>query len=225
MDGTDINACDRSPMLKGKTMREVVSPGLADEQRAYSRGHLVTANDDGTVGLYHYPSVLGDYATGDPSRRHSIAPELIDSTRTASPHHSFRGHASHVVCVRFLSDAERVVSAGGLDRTTFQWKTHGVVKASAHFADEVKARHDLRQSRMVRSSRAKLLSHDTKRSAVSGDKSKQVRESKQLRKTKQSASHRVVLLCRSSRGHLCEGKGRCDSGLTPGPCCEQELRS
>ena len=42
---------------------------------------------------------------------------------------------------------------------------------------------------MARSSRAKSLSRDPKRSAVLVDKSKQVRESKQLRKTKQSAFH------------------------------------
>eukprot|EP01043_Picozoa_sp_COSAG02_P027795 COSAG02_NODE_1654_length_11481_cov_3.465033_2_plen_1298_part_00 len=225
MDGTDINACDRSPLLKGKMMRDVVSPGLADENRAYSRGHLVTANDDGTVGLYHYPSVLGDYATGDPSRRHSIAPELIDSTRTASPHHSFRGHASHVMCVRFLSDAERVVSAGGLDRTTFQWKTHGITKASSHFAAEVKARHDLRQSRTVRSSQAKSLSRDRMRSAVPADKSKQVRESKQLRKTKQSAFHCCFSAFLHLRAHCSEGAGHRDGGAKTVMVVEQELRS
>lgn len=214
MDGTDINACDRSPLLKNKTMREVVNPGLEDDHRFYSRGHLVTANDDGTVGLYHYPSVLGDYATGDPKRRLDTAPELIHSTRSASPHHSFRGHASHVMCVRFLSDGERVVSAGGLDRTTFQWKTHGVVKASSHFADEVKARHDLRQSRAVRTSRSKSLSHAPLPLAASAEQSKQVRKSKQLLKTEQSALQCMLSCLSCMQGLVCTHWSFGDDALT-----------
>ena len=43
-----------------------------------------------------------------------------------APGHAFKGHASHVGDVRFSADDRRVLSAGGHDRTLFQWKTHGV---------------------------------------------------------------------------------------------------
>lgn len=131
-DGTDINACDRSPLLKGKSMRDIVTEREPRTRTTKDKPEvstdmpcLVTANDDGTVGLFHYPSVLA-----------------------ASPHHSFRGHASHVMSVRFLSDATRVVSAGGMDRTTFQWKTHGVVEPSKHFQAARKQRQQ-RQHRQA----------------------------------------------------------------------------
>lgn len=195
MDGTDINSCDRSPLLKGKTIREIVKPRPGEEHdedfitRSLSRGHLVTANDDGTVGLYHYPSVLGDFATGDAKRRDNTAP--VESSRRASPHHSFRGHASHVMSVKFLSDAERVVSAGGLDRTTFQWKTHGIVKPSKQFAEQV----EVRKSRTVSRSQTKSKGVDRpQRPRSEARQSTPARKSKQLRNAEQSA-----LRCVASR--------------------------
>jgi WD40 repeat protein len=53
---------------------------------------------------------------------------------------AFKGHASHVGDVRFSADDRRVFSAGGHDRTLFQWKTHGVVEPSRHFKKEKKVR-------------------------------------------------------------------------------------
>ena len=139
-DGTDINACDRSPLLKSKSMRDIVTerePRTRTPKDEVSRDMpcLVTANDDGTVGLFHYPSVLA-----------------------ASPHHSFRGHASHVMSVRFLSDATRVVSAGGMDRTTFQWKTHGIVEPSKHF----RAARKQRQHRQHRQAAARASMRESR---------------------------------------------------------------
>lgn len=116
MDGTDVNACDRSPLLRDMTYKQLYgeSNGPAEGSEKFGtpkRGKvMVTANDDGTVGLYNFPSILHH-----------------------SPHHSFRGHASHVTNIRFLSDASRVISSGGMDRTTFQWKTHGIVAPSERF--------------------------------------------------------------------------------------------
>lgn len=116
MDGTDINACDRSPLIQGMSLKQLYDregPHIVHAAGGHrkERGRcMVTANDDGTVGLFQWPSVL----------QHA-------------PHHSFRGHASHVVNVRFSADGSRVISAGGADRTTFQWKTHGVMEPSHRF--------------------------------------------------------------------------------------------
>jgi hypothetical protein len=39
-----------------------------------------------------------------------------------------RGHASHVMSVRFSADDRYVISAGGHDRGIFQWRTCGVAE-------------------------------------------------------------------------------------------------
>ena len=76
-DGTDVNACDRSP----------------------DNEFLVTADDHGGVKLFAYPAVVEDAA-----------------------HREYRGHSSHVTCVRFSPDGERVITAGGRDRCVFQYR-------------------------------------------------------------------------------------------------------
>ena len=43
-----------------------------------------------------------------------------------APHLLFRGHASHVMWIRFSSDDRRVFSAGGHDRGIYQWRTVGI---------------------------------------------------------------------------------------------------
>lgn len=65
--------------------------------------YLATADDFSFVKLFNGP-VLADDA----------------------PYRCYRGHASHVTCVRFTSDDRRVISVGGLDRCVFQWRTVGV---------------------------------------------------------------------------------------------------
>ena len=80
MDGTDINAVDRS------------SRG----------GHVVVADDNGQVRMLNFPCVIDK-----------------------APSHAFPGHSSHVPNVRWLADDRRVVSAGGHDRTLFQWRIVG----------------------------------------------------------------------------------------------------
>ena len=68
-----------------------------------ARSYLVSADDFSTVRLFNYPVVWDD-----------------------APFKAFRGHASHVMCVRFSSDDRRVLSTGGNDRCVFQWRTMGV---------------------------------------------------------------------------------------------------
>jgi hypothetical protein len=43
-----------------------------------------------------------------------------------APFRAYKGHASHVTCVRFSCDDTRVLSAGGKDRALLQFITHGV---------------------------------------------------------------------------------------------------
>ena len=67
----------------------------------------VGSTDDGLVRLFNYPAVI-----------------------EKAPHHSFRGHSSHVQNVRFLGDDARVISAGGRDGSMLQWTTHGITAPS-----------------------------------------------------------------------------------------------
>lgn len=50
------------------------------------------------------------------------APVIADD----APYRAYRGHASHVSCVRFAKDDRTLFSVGGLDRCTFQWRTIGI---------------------------------------------------------------------------------------------------
>jgi len=76
-DGTDVNACDKSP-----------------------DGHyLLTSDDFGKVRLFNAPVVV----------QHA-------------PAHTYGGHSSHVMNVRWGLDQSFAVSVGGRDRCVFQWK-------------------------------------------------------------------------------------------------------
>jgi microtubule-associated protein-like 6 len=70
--------------------------------RSTRGGHIVAADDNGQVRLMNYPCVIDKAPAG-----------------------VFGGHCSHVPNVRWLSDDRRVVSAGGHDRTLFQWRIVG----------------------------------------------------------------------------------------------------
>ena len=70
-------------------------------------GFVVTADDYGTVKIFNWPVVADD-----------------------APFRAYKGHASHVACVRLASDDGRVLTAGGKDRTLLQFKTHGVAAAA-----------------------------------------------------------------------------------------------
>lgn len=61
--------------------------------------YLVTAGDDGLVKLFNAPCVVED-----------------------APHRAYRGHCSHVMCVRVNYSDQRVCSVGGKDRAVFQFK-------------------------------------------------------------------------------------------------------
>ena len=78
--------------------------------RSHNGNFSVMSGDDGLVYLFNHPVVIEE-----------------------APHRAFRGHSSHVENVRFLANDERVVSAGGADRSMMQWKTHGITKPSTHF--------------------------------------------------------------------------------------------
>ena len=97
MDGTDINSCCRSPDCTCFPSRRCVckSPLGAKPGGAL----LASADDSGAIHLLNYPAVVGD------------APSI-----------PFRGHASHVCAVRFMADGRRLVSTGGTDRCSFQWR-------------------------------------------------------------------------------------------------------
>ena len=67
---------------------------------------IVTADDFGMVRLFTYPSLKGD------GRGKGNLPQ----------HKAYRGHMSHVMNVRFLSHDTHVISVGGNDCCTFQWR-------------------------------------------------------------------------------------------------------
>ena len=69
---------------------------------------VVVADDAGLVRLLNYPSVV----------KHA-------------PGYGHRGHASHIERVAFLSGNYRVISCGGHDTATYQWKIRGPDKPPA----------------------------------------------------------------------------------------------
>jgi len=120
-DGTDINSVCRSHRRLPRrqkvaasggaeydaTAAAVSASGEADAAAAAARADplavageiVVTANDDGMVRLFNYPCVVEN-----------------------APCREYRGHASHVAAVRISPDNLRVVSVGGRDRASFQWR-------------------------------------------------------------------------------------------------------
>jgi len=66
-------------------------------------GYLLTADDKSNVKLFNYPVVWDD-----------------------APFKLYRGHASHVMWVRFSNDDRIAISAGGHDRGLYQWRTIGI---------------------------------------------------------------------------------------------------
>jgi microtubule-associated protein-like 6 len=59
----------------------------------------VTSDDYGLLKLFNYPVVIQD-----------------------APHRAYRGHSSHVMCVRFNADDSLVCSTGGKDWAMFQFR-------------------------------------------------------------------------------------------------------
>jgi WD40 repeat protein len=68
-------------------------------RRSKSCKYLVTCDDNGLVKLFNYPVVIEE-----------------------APHRAYRGHSSHVMCVRFNADDSIVCSAGGKDWGLFQFR-------------------------------------------------------------------------------------------------------
>jgi WD40 repeat protein len=69
---------------------------------------VVTADDYGQVKLFNFPCVVDD-----------------------APHKLYKGHSSHVMCVRFLAGASRVKSVGGPDRAELPWRATNIRQPAA----------------------------------------------------------------------------------------------
>ncbi|GAX82495.1 hypothetical protein CEUSTIGMA_g9922.t1 [Chlamydomonas eustigma] len=67
--------------------------------RSHDRELVVTSDDHGMVKLFNYPCVIHD-----------------------APHRAYRGHSSHVMCVRFNCNSTLVCSGGGHDWAVFQFR-------------------------------------------------------------------------------------------------------
>jgi hypothetical protein len=97
MDGTDINSCCRSPDCSCFPSATCTCKSIIGAKPGGAL--LASADDSGAINLLNYPAVVGD------------APAI-----------PFRGHASHVCTVRFTADGRRLISTGGSDRSSFQWR-------------------------------------------------------------------------------------------------------
>lgn len=97
MDGTDINSCCRSPDCSCFPSATCTCQSTLGTKPGGAL--LASADDSGAIHLLNYPAVVGD------------APAI-----------PFRGHASHVCTVRFTADCRRLISTGGADRSSFQWR-------------------------------------------------------------------------------------------------------
>lgn len=97
----------------------IFGPGMGanDVKHCYRSNNqqwVVVADDAGLVRLNNYPAVV----------QHT-------------PGYAHKGHASHIDRVCFLADDTRVVSCGGHDQATYQWKVRGPGKPKPE--DKVKA--------------------------------------------------------------------------------------
>jgi WD domain, G-beta repeat len=114
--GTDVNATCRSnvgapvnkraaPKEAGGAVTMCARPARQHESADGVPGatYIVTADDFSLVKLFNGPVVADD-----------------------APYRAYRGHASHVTCVRFSADDRLLFSVGGHDRAVFQWRTCGV---------------------------------------------------------------------------------------------------
>ena len=70
--------------------------------RSQEQQWVAVADDCGLVRLLNYPSVV-----------------------KAAPGYGHRGHASHIERVGFLAHDYRVITCGGADKATYQWRIRG----------------------------------------------------------------------------------------------------
>ncbi len=106
-DRTDINSVDRSQRGASRfdAEEDVVLIKTDPESAEWTQGggYLVTSEDSSNVKIFNFPVVQDD-----------------------APYRVFKGHCSHVMCIRFLADDRRVISVGAGDRAVMQWRTMGV---------------------------------------------------------------------------------------------------
>ena len=93
--------------------------------RSKSRRLLATCEDTFNVVLFRYPCLRGPEPVG------LSAPEPWRCARK-----EYKGHMSHVQCVRWNRDDSRLFSAGGKDCCIFQWKHVAVPVEGAHARQE-----------------------------------------------------------------------------------------
>ena len=106
--------------------------------RSARGGHLVAADDSGQVHLLNYPCVIDK-----------------------APRKELGGHCSHVPNVRWLAGDRRVVSAGGHDRTLFQWAVEGDDDTPPDFGAAAKGA-DKAMMAAARKANAKKATHDSR---------------------------------------------------------------
>ena len=91
-DGTFVNSVDAT-MVGGP---------------AKDKPLIVTADDEGKVGLYRWPA-----------------------NAPTNTHFNYNGHSSHVTSVRFTADGQHVLSTGGHDKSLFVWRVGPYVPSSS----------------------------------------------------------------------------------------------
>lgn len=113
--GTDVNAVSRAQV--GAPVNEVNRGHDLAIFPMKVRSALKHESADGVAGA-------GYIATGDDFSMVKLfcAPVVADD----APYRAYRGHASHVTCVRFSQDDRLLFSVGGIDRCVFQWRTVGI---------------------------------------------------------------------------------------------------
>jgi hypothetical protein len=95
-DGTDINSCDRgslgAPAWDPQDGMVVLARAEESADGVPGAGFLLTADDFSLVKLFNYPVVWDD-----------------------APYRAYRGHASHVTCVRWGELGSHVSGGVSLD--------------------------------------------------------------------------------------------------------------
>lgn len=76
-------------------------------------GLLATGDDNGLIKLFRYPCV-----------------------EKGAMYQSYRGHSSHVCCLRFTNDHRFLISTGGDDKTIIQWRHEVAELDDSSSADE-----------------------------------------------------------------------------------------
>ena len=142
--------------------KEASLTACSPEEMRARQGVVVTADDEGLLKLFRWPSCLMSVPLGR-SCPESIVPGRPDSV-------AFGGHSSHVANVIFTSDVagetEYCVSAGGNDDTVMVWR---------HVLDPAEAAA-LRKSKSLKGAEYRAGGKRAKRAGVDPEKEEDTRE-------------------------------------------------